>query len=160
MRVKPKDIEALLKAPPAHTFDDDPNFRFWKWLRPLEVNDFYGFDDKVTPSSDYDSVRIFNENAIYGDWKVKDPENEDNVLYFTGMQHKKNESKHGIVRIVNRMEGSITEANFREDMRHGLYRKFMKHNKDKFPIVIWRVYKKGEKVAEIMYERNLNLIRK
>ena len=66
MRCKPKQIDEMLGNSPHYIYKDHEIYKFWKWLRPLVVSDFYTFDDKVNKVDD--NFRIFNNDAIYGEW--------------------------------------------------------------------------------------------
>ena len=150
MRCKPKQIDEMLRDNPHFIFKDDPNYKFWKWLKPLEVNDFYTFDEEVTGASD--NHRIFNDFAVFQSWQVVkkgETEEQDEHLEYSGMRHKTNETAHGIVRVVNRERSTITECCYKNDTLHGLFRKFEEDT------VFIRVYKNGEVISHQTYERNL-----
>lgn len=145
MRCKPKQIDEMLRNPPHYIFKDNENYKFWKWLKPLEVNDFYTFDDHVNKPED--NHRIFNDHAIFADWSDKNEVGDE--LEFKGMRHKTKHTAHGICRIVNRQQSQITECCYKDDVLHGLYRQF-KDNE-----VHIRVYDNGEEISHQTYERNL-----
>jgi hypothetical protein len=50
-------------------FDDHENYKFWKWLKPFMVTDFYLFDEQVSAIDD--PHQIFNGDAIYAEWSTK-----------------------------------------------------------------------------------------
>jgi hypothetical protein len=148
MRCKPKQIDELLLDEPRKLWQGDKVFKFWKWLKPLEVNDFYALDDYVTGLGD--AWRIFNENAIFAEWKEKNSDGD--VVYYSGMRHKSEKSPHGIVRIEDRQKATIVEACYKNNVLHGLYRQV---SGDK---CFYKTYNNGEEVAHQSWERNLTRI--
>lgn len=146
-KARPEDVDKMLEKEPKGIWYENENLKFWNYLKPLDVTEFYMFHDFIHENLS-DQANLFTNAIIFNkEWK------DDEGRIHSGMQDRKNGQLQGIVRTVDPKEESITEANYDKGKPFGLFRQ-IKDN-----IVTLKLFDHTSELDSLVkYDRKLNFL--